>query len=199
MDKNDKMRKLKEAMRTETDVRTRSRMMAVLGVLRGHSTGTASDFADVDRRTVQLWVSRFNEDGVDGLRDSPGRGRDPRVRYAYISRLADRLGGRDMLTPRKLRNQIRTRLGCRYSLCSVRRILRVLGFSPKRSVTEYASAADDETVRRWQADAAGTIRHARRRGFAVVVQDESVFVRIGTNGKKMWSRVGDPVTLRPRD
>ncbi len=87
-----------------------------------------------------------------------------------------------MLTPRKLRNWIRGKLNARYSLCSVRRILRLLGFSSKRSATMHASAADSDAVRQWQAGAAGTISWAKRCGFAVVVQDESIFIRIGTNG-----------------
>ena len=62
-----------------------------------------------------------------------------------------------MLTPRKLRNWIRGKLSARYSLCSVRRILRFLEFSSKRSATMYASAADSDAVRQWQAGAAGTI------------------------------------------
>ena len=57
MIENSKIRELKEAMRAERDIRIRNRMMAVMGVLKGHSTKTASDFADVDQRTVQLWVA----------------------------------------------------------------------------------------------------------------------------------------------
>ena len=103
-----------------------------------------------------------------------------------------------MLTPRKLRNWIRRRLDARYSLCSVSRILRFLGFSSKRSATMYASAADADSVRRWQAGAAGTISGAKRRGFTIVVQGESIFLRTWTNGRKLWSRVGDPVTVNRR-
>jgi len=76
-----------------------------------------------------------------------------------------------MLIPRKLRNWIRERQYSRYSLCSVRRILWHLGFSSKRSTTLYASVVDADTVRRWQADAAGTISGAKRRGLTIVVQD----------------------------
>ena len=85
-------------------------MIAVLGVLKGHSAKIASDFADVDQRTVQLWVSRFDEGGIGGLRDAPGRGRASRARYVRIRKLADRLADKNMLTPRKLRNWIRWRL-----------------------------------------------------------------------------------------
>ena len=196
MDENDKkIRELTEAMHAERDIRIRNRMMAVLGVLKGHSTRIASDFADVDQRTVQLWVARFDEGGIGGLRDAPDRGRASRARYVRIRKLADRLAGKNMLTPRKLRNWIRWRLDARYSLCSVRRILRFLEFSSKRSTTEYASAADSDAVRQWQAGAAGTISWAKRRGFAVVVQDGSIFIRIGTNGRKLWSRAEEPVAV----
>ena len=191
MDENSKkIRELTEAMHAERDIRIRNRMMAVLGVLKGHSTRIASDFADVDRRTVQLWVARFDEGGIGGLRDAPGRGRPPRAGYGRIRKLADRLAGKNMLTPRKLRNWIRGRLDARYSLCSVRRILSFFGFSSKRSATMYASAAGADVVRQWQAGAAGTTSGAKRRGFTIVLQDESIFLRTETNGRKLWSRVG---------
>ena len=152
MDETDKkIRELTEAMRAEQDARIRNRMMAVRGILAGYPTKDAAYFADVDRRTVQLWVARFDEGGIGGLRDAPGSGRASRARYGRIRKLADRLAGKNMLTPRKLRNWIRGRLDARYSLCSVRRILRFLGFSSKRSATMYASAAGADAVRQWQA------------------------------------------------
>ena len=59
----------------------------------------------------------------------------------------------------------------------------------------YASAADADSVRQWQAGATGTISGAKRRGFTIVVQGESIFLRTGTNGRRLWPRVGDPVTV----
>ena len=196
MDETDKkIRELTEAMRAEQGARIRNRMMAVCGILAEYPTKDAAYFADVDRRTVQLWAARFGEGGIGGLRDAPGRGRTSRARYGRIRKLADRPASKNMLTPRKLRNWIRCRLDARYSLCSVRRILRFLGFSSKRSATMYASAADADSVRRWQAGATGTMSGAKRRGFTIVVRDEPIFLRTGTNGRKLWSRVGDPVTV----
>ena len=196
MDENSKkIRELTEAMHAEKDIRIRNRMMAVRGILAGYPTKDAAYFADVDRRTVQLWVARFDEGGIGGLRDAPGRGRPPRARYGRIRKLADRPAGKNMLTPRKLRNWIRGKLNARYNLCSVRRILRLLGFSSNRPTTGYASAADSDAVRQWQAGAAGTISWAKRRGFTIVVQDESIFLRTGTNGRRLWSRVGEPVVV----
>ena len=42
----------------------------------------------------------------------PVGARLPRARYGRIRKLADRLAGKNMLTPRKLRNWIRGRLEC---------------------------------------------------------------------------------------
>ena len=146
MDETDKkIRELTEAMRTEKDIRIRDRMMAVRGALGRCSAADITRFVDADERTVRLWVARFDEGDVDGLRDAPGRGRPPRVAYQWIRRAADRPGSRNMLTPRKLQGKIRKKANYRYSMRSVRRILRRPGFSPKRSVTEYSPAADADT------------------------------------------------------
>ena len=102
MDETDKkIRELTEAMRAEQDARIRNRMMAVSGILAGYPTKDAAYFADVDRRTVQLWAARFDEGGIGGLRDAPGSGRASRARYGRIRKLVDRLAGKNMLTPRK--------------------------------------------------------------------------------------------------
>ena len=139
MDEIDKkIRELTEAMRAERDVRIRNGMMAVRGVLAGYPTRDAAYFADVNPRTVQLWAARFDEGGIGGLRDAPGRGRSPRAGYDAIRKLAGRLAGKNMLTPRKLRKWVRERLHVRHSLCNVRRILHLLWFSSKRSTTRYS-------------------------------------------------------------
>ena len=44
----------------------------VLGVLKGHSTRIVADFADVDRRTVQLRVARFDKAASMASRTFPG-------------------------------------------------------------------------------------------------------------------------------
>ena len=73
MDETDKkIRELTEAMRAERDIRISNRTMAVLRVLKGHSTKIASDFTNVDQLTVQLWAARFDEGGIGG---PPGRPR----------------------------------------------------------------------------------------------------------------------------
>ena len=94
----------------QRDIRIRNKMMVVLGALKSHSTRIASDFADVDQRTVQLWVARFDEGGIGGLRDAPGRA--SRARYGRIRKLADGLAGKNMLTQRRAAKLDTLETGC---------------------------------------------------------------------------------------
>ena len=43
------------------------------------------------RRTVQIWVQRYNEEGLAGLRDRVGRGREPILSESEQQRVAERL------------------------------------------------------------------------------------------------------------
>ena len=70
---------LNSAIRTEKDLKVRTRLMAVRAVLElGHSTENMAAVFDVTARCIGRWVERFNRDGPNGLRDKPKSGR-PRV------------------------------------------------------------------------------------------------------------------------
>ncbi len=102
-----------------------------------------AEIADVTQRTVQMWIERFELDGIDGLRDSPNRGRKPKVPVGRIKKIATKLRRTEKLTPKKLCNWVRRRLHVTYSVGSIRRILRTMGFSLKTSTTKLADAADE--------------------------------------------------------
>ncbi len=103
-----KPRGLAEAMRAGRGAGIRGRMMAVRGVPGGYHASGAACLADVERRTVRLWAER---PGAGGPRDTPCRGRNPRVRHGHVGRLADRLGRMGMPAPGKLRNAVRRKPG----------------------------------------------------------------------------------------
>ena len=186
---------LTDAMHVEKDLKTHTRIMAVRSVLLGNTTAHTAEIADVTQRTVQMWVERFELDGIEGLRDSPNRGKKPKVPVGRIKKIATRLRRMEKLTPKKLCNWVRHRLHVTYSVGSIRRILRAMGFSLKTSTTKLADAADAKAVRRWQREAKTAIKLAKRRGFRITVQDESIFVSTGRDGKKFWSPVGDRIEV----
>lgn len=53
------------------------RAHAILLVSEGKSLAETARIVGVGRRIVRLWVSRFTEKRIEGLKDRPGRGRKP--------------------------------------------------------------------------------------------------------------------------
>jgi hypothetical protein len=66
---------LRRLARRETNGRVISRMLALGHALEGMDRGQAARLAGMDRQTLRDWVIRFNEGGVEGLRDRPKSGR----------------------------------------------------------------------------------------------------------------------------
>src|ERR1700761_432458 len=54
------------------------RALALALVLEGKSRLEAARSAGMDRQTLRDWVHRYNELGLDGLRNRPNRGAPPR-------------------------------------------------------------------------------------------------------------------------
>jgi transposase len=66
---------LRRLARRESNGRVGSRMLALAHALEGMDRGQAARLAGMDRQTLRDWVIRFNEGGVEGLRDRPKSGR----------------------------------------------------------------------------------------------------------------------------
>ncbi len=64
------------------------RLVALALVLEGASRTAAARAGGMDRQTLRDWVIRYNEAGVDGLRDRPRSGRRPRLNGAQLAELS---------------------------------------------------------------------------------------------------------------
>lgn len=71
------MRKL--ARLSGTNGRYASRLLAIANVVDGMSRSAAARQAGTDLQTLRDWVLRFNEEGIDGLRDRQRPGRRARL------------------------------------------------------------------------------------------------------------------------
>jgi transposase len=80
-----------EARRTKDSDQAR-RLLALALVLEGASRTAAARTAGMDRQTLRDWVIRYNDEGVDGLRDRlrPGRPRQlDDMQLAELARLVE--------------------------------------------------------------------------------------------------------------
>ena len=183
---------LTSAISTERDLAVKIRMMAVRAVREhGQPIGTASKIFDVTPRCIRQWLQRFDRDGPDGLRDRPRPGRPPAVMTGRISGTAMSLYGEAGLIPKKLASRIREACGVAYSVAHVRHLLRSTGFSRRVPTLVHVNAAGNEECERWYEETAWAVLRLKRRGFVVLVQDESFFVNDVRKGYKLWGPVGE--------
>lgn len=75
------------------------RLHGLLLVCNGHSCEQVGELFGEDRRTIQRWVSRFERDGLEGLREGERPGRPGRLSSEQWQRLERELRG----SPRDLR------------------------------------------------------------------------------------------------
>jgi transposase len=68
---------LRDAATRTRDARASRRMLAIALVLEGWSRDAAAAACAMDRQTLRDWVHRYNEAGLDGLSNRPGRNGPP--------------------------------------------------------------------------------------------------------------------------
>lgn len=69
------------------DARFVRRLDVILLICDGHSLTYIADLFRIRSTTVQRWIHRLNESGLDGLKDQPGRGRRSRLSREDYERL----------------------------------------------------------------------------------------------------------------
>ncbi len=191
-------KELRAASKTEKDPQVMFRIAAVNAVcVRGEDVGSTAKLLMRTPNCIRQWISRFEEGGIDALRDHSRSGRPPKVKPEIISEIIDDAHD-GVITPRILAVEIRDRTGVQYHPSSARRLMREQNMSPKTPELVHKSKADVDTIRRWQRNAKRHISRLEREGFTTVIQDESIFVDAPIVGRKYWSAVGTPITVTYR-
>lgn len=131
------VKELRGLARKEKSGRVASRMLAIANALSGMSREMSARLAGMERQTLRDWVHRFNDEGVEGLRDRPRAGRRRELDAAGRQALCERVErGPDPETDGlarwrcvDLKKWLEKERGVSYHENSVSRILREMGFS----------------------------------------------------------------------
>src|SRR6202007_3459145 len=67
------------------------RFLMIANMLEGMEHKEAARLAGLSRSTAYEWHNRYEEDGLEGLRDRPRPGRQPRAGAATSARLKERI------------------------------------------------------------------------------------------------------------
>jgi transposase len=142
------------------------RLYAVYQVAIGKPSRKLSDLYDTSFKQINNWVHRFDEGGLDGLRDKPGRGRKSRLSEEQRSRLAELIArespqdydyNTDTWTGPLLIDWIAKHFNIEYKKAQIYNIIKSLGFSYQKSRGIYPEA-DPEAQQAFKEDLKKTFR-----------------------------------------
>jgi transposase len=120
------------------NVRHSHRILAIRDVLRGEPRGDVCERYGVTRENLRHWVSRYNQSGVDGLKDEERSGRPKTLPSAQIISFKARIeaqpdvkkDGRTRWRAMDIQRVLSEEYGATYtSLYGVRKLCQALGLS----------------------------------------------------------------------
>ena len=135
------LEELGKMVRREKVVRRHSRLRAVLLAMQGRDAPTIAAMVGAGRRSVQDWVRRFNERGIDGLSDRPRTGQPRRLTADEEAEICRRLDeclqggpreGRPILRGPQIKRLIEEHFGKKMSVSGAYKLLHRLGYEPLR-------------------------------------------------------------------
>lgn len=149
---------LRERVAKERDARQRDRYRIVLLALQGFGAVQIADRVGCARRTVQQWVYRYRDEGLDGLRERPRPGQPKKLATASEEVFRKRLeagpsaaDGVCTLRGKDIQRILGEEFGAKYSLQGVYDSLHRLGFSCLKPRPQHRKN-DPAVMAAWLAD-----------------------------------------------
>ena len=140
---------LRRHAKREKNPRVARRLLAIANALEGMSRAEAARLAGMDRQALRDWVIRYNESGLEGLKDRWGAGRPSAVSEGELAAikaliLSAALRRSDAEHPAyrivDVARLIEERTGRRYSLSRMHRLMQSLNLSHQKTRPAHPKA-----------------------------------------------------------
>jgi transposase len=157
---------IKSLFNTDDKYKIGLRLYAVYQVALGKSSRKLEELYDTSFKQILNWVHRFEAEGIDGLRDKPGRGRKPNLSPDQRTRLIELLSNEspqdfgyntDTWTGPLLIDWVTKHFNVTYKKAQIYNIIKALGFSYQKSRGVYPEA-DPEAQEAFKDDLKKTSR-----------------------------------------
>ena len=142
---------LKQLFRKEKNPRIAARIRAVYLAMMDKTAPEIATVLGYTRRTIQNWIYAYNRLGIEGLKESPGRGNNSRLNHDQIQWLRQRIEQGPLPEDKvcvfhaaDIKRIIKKQFGISYHVRSVRRLLKRLGYSYVSSRPEHPKGDPDE-------------------------------------------------------
>ena len=180
-----KLEELEKAYKKEKNHKVRARMVAV--------RVSVSETADIQGRCpnwVHNLLRRYDEGGLEGLRDLPKSGRPRRILRDTLDGIIAKVAYCGII-PVDLQQRIRKETGVKLHITYVRKIMRQYNLSPKAPQKVHVNRAGKKAVQNWKYRFNKRVSRLQE-GFTILMQDEALFVHDIIVGRKYWSLSATP-------
>ena len=198
-----KLEELEKAYKKEKNHKVRARMVAVRMVrVRNMSVSETADIQGRCPNWVHNLLRRYDEGGLEGLRDLPKSGRPGRILRDTLDGIIAKVAYCGII-PVDLQQRIRKETGVKLHITYVRKIMRQYNLSPKAPQKVHVNRAGKKAVQNWKYRFNKRVSRLEQEGFTILMQDEALFVHdiiVGRKywplvGRKYWSLVGHPISM----
>jgi transposase len=157
VESRDEAVRLRQLARTEKNAKFAQRLRLVTFAMVGHTSLEIGRWVDLSQRQVQHWVRRYNQGGVDGLKDQSGRGPSPMLAAEEVEQLKARIDagpapsdGVCTLRGKDVQRILEEEFGKVRKLGAVYKLLHKLGYSSlaPRPQHRYADPAAQEAFKK---------------------------------------------------
>lgn len=137
------IKELKKSQKENKSPQYYKRVQIILLNSKGYSNPEIEEILDIHYNSVYKWVKRYQANGIEGLKDKPGRGRNSIIDENDIEKI-EKLVNKN---PRRINSvlpEIITELGKSMSQWTVKRALKNNGYTYKRARTSLKGKQDPE-------------------------------------------------------
>ncbi len=78
---------IENLLKSKEDYKTACRLLCILQLVKGGSSRKAQELLLISHNQVCIWAKRFNNFGVEGLKDKVKTGRKPTITQEQLDRL----------------------------------------------------------------------------------------------------------------
>ena len=145
-------------------------------------------------RWVRNWLHRYDEGGLENLRDLPRSDRPRRIPRETIEQIINKTV-QSKCAPAGLQKCIHEETGTKLHITYIRKIMCMYNLSPKESQRVHINRTGKKAVQNWQYRFKKQVSRLEKDGFISVMGDEAFIIHDTVSGRKYWSPRGKRIAV----
>lgn len=173
-----------EIKKLENDTRVLNKLYVILDVLHDEPIPYIVEKHGISQGTVYNWIREWNEGGMEGLKRKKGSKGQSKLTDEQLILLDEIIQEENLQTAREVKDKIEKEFEVKYSIRSIERIMKKLGYSYTKPYKIYAKMPADaeEQLKK-------NTRHLDLENFTVVFLDQT-YCQNQDNSQRTYHKKG---------